>query len=47
MKLHYQLLGHAGCLQHFVAEFHGPDREMILAPDPSGPVTCLSPGGPQ
>jgi hypothetical protein len=46
MKLHYQLLGHAGCLQYFVTEFRGPDRETILTPDPSGPVTRLSAVGP-
>ena len=30
MRLHYQLLGHAGFLEYFEAEFRGRDREVIL-----------------
>jgi len=39
LKLQYQLLGQAGCLEFFDAEFRGPDRAVILTPNPSGPVT--------
>jgi hypothetical protein len=30
IKLQYQLLGHAGCLEHFDVEFRGADREVVL-----------------
>jgi hypothetical protein len=30
LKLQYQLLGHAGFLEYFEAEFQGADREVIL-----------------
>jgi hypothetical protein len=34
-RLRYALLGHAGFLQFFDAEFRGLDREVILAPNAS------------
>jgi hypothetical protein len=34
-KLHYNLLGQAGCLQFFNADFRGADREVILVPNAS------------
>jgi hypothetical protein len=40
-RLHYNLLGHAGFLQYFDAEFLGADREMILTPNRSFPGTRL------
>jgi hypothetical protein len=30
VRLHYNLLGHAGFLQYFDAEFRGVDREVVL-----------------
>src|SRR5262249_125223 len=37
-RLHYNLLGHAGFLQFFDANFRGePDWEVILTPKPSFP----------
>ena len=38
-NLRYQLLGHAGFLQFFDAEFRGADQEVILAPNRSFPGT--------
>jgi hypothetical protein len=35
--LSYNLLGHAGFLQYFDAEFRGADREVILTPNHSFP----------
>ncbi len=37
MRLHYQLLGHAGFLEYFEAEFRGTDREVILTANRSFP----------
>jgi hypothetical protein len=37
VRLPYQILGHAGLLQHFDADFRGPDREVVLTPGPSFP----------
>jgi hypothetical protein len=34
-RLRYQLLGHAGFLEFFDAEFRGADREVILTPNRS------------
>lgn len=34
-RLHYNLLGHAGFLQFFDADFKGADREVILLPNRS------------
>ncbi len=36
-RLHYNLLGQAGFLQFFDANFRGDDREVILTPKPSFP----------
>jgi hypothetical protein len=36
-RLNYNLLGHAGFLQFFRAEFDGEDREITLTPRPSFP----------
>ena len=36
-RLHYNLLGHAGFLQYFDAEFRGVDREVVLTPNRSFP----------
>ncbi len=37
-RLHYNLLGHAGFLQFFDANFRGdPDHEVLLTPKPSFP----------
>lgn len=38
-RLSYNLLGHAGFLQYFDADFRGADREVILTPNPSFPGT--------
>jgi hypothetical protein len=35
--LHYNLLGHAGFLQYFAAEFDGEARVVALSPRPSFP----------
>lgn len=32
-RLNYQLLGHAGFLQFFDAEFQGADRQVVLKPN--------------
>jgi hypothetical protein len=37
MQLHYSLLGYAGFLQFFNAEFHGADRQVLLVPNQSLP----------
>jgi hypothetical protein len=34
-RLHYSLLGHAGFLQFFDADFKGADREVVLLPNRS------------
>ena len=36
-RLNYNLLGHAGFLQYFDAEFRGADSEVALTPNPSFP----------
>jgi hypothetical protein len=36
-RLRYNLLGHAGFLQYFDAEFRGVDREVLLTPNRSFP----------
>jgi hypothetical protein len=36
-RLPYQILGHAGFLQFFEAEFRGPVREVVLTPGSSFP----------
>ena len=36
-RLPYQILGHAGFLQFFEAEFRGPAREVVLTPGSSFP----------
>jgi hypothetical protein len=46
LKLQYQLLGFAGCLEFFDTEFLGPARAVIMTPNPSGPVTRLPAPGP-
>jgi hypothetical protein len=38
-RLRYALLGYAGFLQYFDAEFQGADREAILTPNRSFPGT--------
>ena len=35
--LRYSLLGHAGCLQFFDAQFRGADQEVVLTPNSSFP----------
>ena len=37
IALRYALLGHAGFLQYFDAEFRGADREVVLTPNPALP----------
>jgi hypothetical protein len=37
VRLPYQILGHAGFLQLFEAEFRGPAREVVLTPGSSFP----------
>jgi hypothetical protein len=40
-SLHYSLLGHAGFLQFFRAEFDGESRDVTLIPKPSFPGRLL------
>jgi hypothetical protein len=37
VRLHYHLLGHAGFLEYFDAEFRGADRTAILTPNRTFP----------
>jgi hypothetical protein len=47
VSLSRPLLGHAGFLQFFDAEFHGANQEVILTPNRSFPgTTSASPGPP-